>query len=108
MRTCGTGSEALRQAAERLPDAAVLDIGLPDMDGYALARELRARFGASVVLLAVTGYGQDADRRQAEQAGFDGHFTKPVAPEALLRELQARLGARGRYGRPQLVLKSPR
>ena len=65
-------------------DVAVLDIGLPKMSGYELARALRGRpEGRDAVLIALTGYGQEEDRRQAREAGFDHHLVKPVDPEYL-------------------------
>jgi PAS domain S-box-containing protein len=75
---------ALERARHRRPDVALLDIGLPDMDGNELARRLRAdaQTGA-IVLVAVTGYGQEQDRRAAFEAGFDHHLVKPVDMDAL-------------------------
>ncbi|MED5618921.1 hybrid sensor histidine kinase/response regulator [Ideonella sp. BN130291] len=68
------------------PDVALLDIGLPVMDGYELAIQLRGRLqGAPCQLVAVTGYGQPADRARSERAGFDAHLVKPLDPQALLR-----------------------
>ncbi|WP_426174876.1 ATP-binding protein [Massilia sp. TWR1-2-2] len=80
--TCGA---ALQRAPSMVPDVCLLDIGLPDLDGYELARRLRAEpaTGASV-LVAVTGYGQQSDRDAARGAGFDHHFTKPVDGNALM------------------------
>ncbi|HWU91560.1 MAG TPA: response regulator, partial [Kofleriaceae bacterium] len=73
------------------PDVAVLDIGLPVMDGYELARKLRERHGHDQLrLIAVTGYGQDADRARAREAGFDHHLIKPIALDALLALLALR------------------
>jgi signal transduction histidine kinase/CheY-like chemotaxis protein len=79
-----TGPEALRAAAEHRPEVVVLDIGLPGMDGYEVARRLRQepRF-QETVLVAVTGYGKEDDRRRSEEAGFDHHLVKPVDPQAL-------------------------
>ena len=62
------------------PDAVVIDIGLPGMDGYQLARQLREQIRKPMTLVAVTGYGQSEDRRKAFAAGFDKHLTKPVSP----------------------------
>lgn len=64
-------------------DAAVIDIGLPEMDGYEVARRLRAAGRAGVLLVAVTGYGQASDRQRSTDAGFNAHLTKPVDPVAL-------------------------
>ncbi len=79
------GAEALRVAEAYRPDVVILDIGLPGMNGYDVARHLRERPAtAQALLVAVTGYGQDEDRRRSEQAGFDEHLTKPVSAESLL------------------------
>ncbi|HEX9172974.1 MAG TPA: ATP-binding protein [Telluria sp.] len=81
---------ALARAAEEAPDACLLDIGLPDMDGNELARRLRADPATqAIVLIAVSGYGQEQDRRAALAAGFDHHLVKPVD----LARLAAALGA---------------
>lgn len=65
------------------------DIGLPGMDGFAVARALRQEAELSrVLLLAMTGYGQEEDLRRSRQAGFDDHLIKPVDPEELLRHFQ--------------------
>jgi PAS domain S-box-containing protein len=82
------GRSALRIVETFTPELALLDIGLPAMDGYELARRLRAMPGlAGARLVAVTGYGEARDRRAAEQAGFDGHVVKPVTLAALEQEL---------------------
>jgi PAS domain S-box-containing protein len=81
-----TGPAALDRARTFLPDVVLLDIGLPGMDGYEVARQLRAeRDGCRLV--ALTGYGQDEDRRRSREAGFDHHLIKPVDLEALVRVL---------------------
>jgi CheY-like chemotaxis protein len=67
---------------------AILDIGLPDMDGYALAAELRRQHGAALRMVALSGYGQQADVERAEQAGFALHLTKPATLDDLIRALQ--------------------
>jgi signal transduction histidine kinase/DNA-binding response OmpR family regulator len=74
----GDGPQALRLVDDFHPDVAVLDIGLPVMDGYELARRLRARGLDQCLLVAVTGYGQDDDRVRSREAGFDVHLVKPV------------------------------
>ena len=73
------GRSALEVARAFAPDVVLLDIGLPDMDGWELARKLRAQSGeASLKLIAVSGYGQKADRRRSRDSGIDYHLTKPV------------------------------
>jgi len=73
------GPAALRAAEEVRPAVALLDIGLPGMDGYELARRLRELPGMErLPLVAVTGYGQDADKQRSKAAGFDVHLVKPV------------------------------
>jgi CheY-like chemotaxis protein/two-component sensor histidine kinase len=81
-------SSALEWAAFERPDAFILDIGLPDMNGYELARRLRAmpEF-AGTMLIALTGYGQLQDKVRAREAGFDQHIAKPAEPEAILAAL---------------------
>jgi PAS domain S-box-containing protein len=78
------GASGLALAAQSMPDIALIDIGLPDVDGYEVARRLRASPGGRRMgLIAITGYGQAEDQRRAYEAGFDAHLTKPVAPERL-------------------------
>ncbi|MBY0395831.1 MAG: response regulator, partial [Thermoleophilia bacterium] len=74
------------EAAERLrPDAVLLDIGLPRLNGYEACRRLRERpWGRGLLLIALTGWGQDDDRRRSMEAGFDHHMVKPVDPSALM------------------------
>jgi len=75
-------------AEEWHPDAAVLDIGMQDMNGYELCRRLPAQsWGRKLLLIACTGWGQDSDRELARGAGFDHHLVKPVDSEAMLRLL---------------------
>jgi two-component system, sensor histidine kinase len=84
------GAAALAAAAELRPEVILLDIGLPGIDGYEVARRLRADGLGGKLLVAMTGYGRDEDRRLAREAGFDEHLVKPVDPN-VLRELLARL-----------------
>ena len=74
----------LEAAAAGSPNVAVVDIGLPGMDGYQFARAMRERLGSGVRLIALTGYGTDADRQRSAEAGFDAHLTKPVDIDRLL------------------------
>jgi CheY-like chemotaxis protein len=79
-----TGVEALALAAQHRPHAAILDIGMPGKSGYEVAQQIRREaWGSQVILIAVTGWGQEENRRAAHSAGFDHHFTKPVDLEAL-------------------------
>jgi CheY-like chemotaxis protein len=88
VRVASNPHEALASAAGFAPTVAVLDIGLPEMDGYELASRLRERLGPDLRLLAVTGYGQASDHARAREAGFDGHLVKPVDAAALLAALR--------------------
>lgn len=82
------GDEGFEAAIDGKPDVVVSDIGLPGMDGYAIARELRKREDmAGTRLIAVTGYGQDDNRQLAAESGFEACFVKPVDPMRLLRHL---------------------
>jgi CheY-like chemotaxis protein len=81
------GLEAVERARAIQPEVLVVDIGLPGIDGYEVARRVRAERGDSVTLIAVTGYGQPEDQRRAFDAGFDHHFTKPVDIDVLARLL---------------------
>jgi signal transduction histidine kinase/ActR/RegA family two-component response regulator len=82
-----SGPSALEAAEELRPEAAILDIGLPEMDGFEVARRLRERFGPDLVLVALTGYGREQDRARGLEAGFDHYLLKPVSSEALERLL---------------------
>jgi PAS domain S-box-containing protein len=85
-----TGRRALELAETFRPHALLLDIGLPDVNGYQLAAKLRAApWGRGIILIAVTGWGQEDDRRRAFEAGFDHHLTKPIAPESVESLLQS-------------------
>jgi signal transduction histidine kinase/ActR/RegA family two-component response regulator/PAS domain-containing protein len=92
VRAVYDGVAALDAARTNPPDVMLVDIGLPGMDGYEVARRVRRDPDLGrVILVALTGYGRDEDRRQAMAAGFDHHLVKPVSPEAL-HGLVARLG----------------
>jgi signal transduction histidine kinase/CheY-like chemotaxis protein len=88
IRVAYSGRSALTLARTFRPDVAFIDIGMPDLSGYEVARELRREpWGAGICLVALTGWGQDDDRQRAKHAGFDQHMTKPVDPDALERLL---------------------
>ncbi|MEP7098355.1 MAG: ATP-binding protein, partial [Dokdonella sp.] len=90
VRTANDGMSALAIAADFAPDVVLLDIGLPHLNGYEVARRIRqARWGSGVLLLAISGWGQEQDKKTAADAGFDGHLTKPIDPVALISLLAA-------------------
>ncbi len=83
VRLAGDGEQAVAIAEDFRPQIAFLDIGMPRMDGYEAARRIRAALGPRVMLVALTGWGQDEDKRRSRDAGFDHHLTKPPEPETL-------------------------
>ncbi|HLJ93558.1 MAG TPA: response regulator [Gemmataceae bacterium] len=83
------GAAALRTALEKQPDVILLDIGLPKLDGWQLAEQIRSHVtGKRPLLIALSGYGMQADQLRSQQAGIDLHFVKPVDPEVLRGVLQ--------------------
>jgi CheY-like chemotaxis protein len=96
VQTAYTGRQALELARAFRPHALLLDIGLPDVDGYRLAGQIRATpWGRGTVLVAVTGWGQEQDRQRAIMAGFDQHMVKPISAEMLESLLQSLARANG-------------
>lgn len=90
IHTAASGTAALNAAATLIPDVAVLDIGMPGMNGYEVATAIRAStWGASMTLIALTGWGQAQDHTRAKEAGFNHHCTKPVDPEHLQQLIEA-------------------
>jgi signal transduction histidine kinase/ActR/RegA family two-component response regulator len=88
VRTAHGGREAVNAAKQFLPEAMVLDLGMPEMDGYAVARAVREDPAlAGTRLIALSGYGQPEDRRRTAEAGFEAHLIKPVEPDKLLAAL---------------------
>jgi|SRR6185437_7827357 len=83
VRTAYDGLEAVRASDEFHPEAALLDIGLPHLSGYDVARHIRSTMGGEVLLVAITGWGTAEDVKKSREAGFDHHFTKPADPERL-------------------------
>lgn len=82
--TAHDGLEAVEAAAEVRPDLILLDIGLPKINGYEAARRIREQpWGKSLVLVALTGWGQEEDRQKSQGSGFDGHMIKPVSADRL-------------------------
>jgi signal transduction histidine kinase len=94
VHTAADGAEALALAAVCRPDVMLLDIGMPKLDGYEVARRVRAEpWGKGTVLIALTGWGQDEDRRRSREVGFDNHLVKPLDPDKLSAMLAKLPGA---------------
>ena len=90
VRTADHGAEAVARAAAMAPDVALLDLGMPELDGYEAARRIRALpEGHRVILIAVSGWGQAEAKARSHAAGFDHHLVKPVDPVALGALLQS-------------------
>jgi CheY-like chemotaxis protein len=83
-----TGSAGISAILEQRPDVALVDISLPDIDGYAVAREIRTRLGPTIPLIALTGLGQPEDVKRSREAGFARHLTKPFDIEDLENVIQ--------------------
>src|SRR5580704_17702076 len=94
VQTALGGPAALRAARANPPEVVLLDISMPGMDGYEVARQLRSMFQGRVVLIALTAHGFEEDKKRCVDAGFDRHLVKPADPvkvEQLIRELAASL-----------------
>ena len=83
-----TGTEGIEAAVRHAPTVAIMDIGLPDIDGYEVARRLRHQLGGTLRLVALSGYGQPQDRARSREAGFDAHLVKPVDSATLTEVIQ--------------------
>jgi signal transduction histidine kinase len=92
-RVAHNGEAGLAEVRELRPDIVILDIGMPGLDGYDTCRRIREEFGSSLVVVALTGWGQERDKHKAMQAGFDMHLTKPADP-IVLEGLLAAAGRR--------------
>ena len=90
VREAADGPEGIEVALASRPEVVIVDIGLPGLDGFEVARRLRAALGKAPLLIALTGYGQPEDRRLSRDAGFDVHLVKPVSPEQLAAALESR------------------
>jgi CheY-like chemotaxis protein len=87
-RTAYDGQEGVEVARTFHPDVMLLDIGLPKLDGYEACRRIREQsWSKSAVMIAVTGWGQEEDRRRSHEAGFDHHMVKPVDPHDIMKLL---------------------
>ena len=88
VRTAYDGLQGIDMAAQMQPDVVLLDIGLPKLNGYEACRRMRGQpWGQKIVIIAVTGWGQEEDMRRSHEAGFDHHLVKPVDPQALMKLL---------------------
>lgn len=88
-RIANDGLSAISAVQQRLPRAVILDIGMPGIDGYEVARRLRTQYSsAELQLIGLSGYGDDASKRQAVAAGFDHHLVKPIDVEAIIAVLR--------------------
>jgi signal transduction histidine kinase len=94
VRIASDGIQAVAIAQEFDPQIALLDIGMPRMDGYEAARRIRAAMGGRIILVALTGFGQEDDQRRAYEAGFDRHVTKPAEPDMLEALIASAAGLR--------------
>lgn len=84
VRVAHSGRQALEFALQDRPDAVLLDIGMPDINGYEAARQIRAQpWGARVLIVALTGWGMNEDKARSRAAGFDQHLVKPVDPNEI-------------------------
>jgi DNA-binding response OmpR family regulator len=103
VRIAHTGESGIETAREFLPDAVLLDVGLPDIDGYEVARRLRIQGGLEhLPLIGISGFSSEADKERARQAGFDRYFVKPIAYDVLHDVLAAHIPGR----RPRHRLKA--
>lgn len=97
--SAANGALALESAERHLPEVALLDIGMPKLDGYEVARRIRAQpWGRRITLVALTGWGQESDRRRSGEAGFDSHLVKPLDLEKLTELLHQLPGAEDAEG----------
>jgi signal transduction histidine kinase/ActR/RegA family two-component response regulator len=106
VQTAFGGPEALQAAKIDEPELVFLDIGMPVMDGYEVARGLRAQFASELTIIALTGWGTEQDRQRSREAGFDHHLTKPV-DLAALEEVLATFGAAGEPANRELQASNP-
>jgi CheY-like chemotaxis protein len=90
VRLAHDGPAAVEAARDYRPEVILLDIGLPGMDGFAVAQQLRNEGLLTGLLVALTGYGEQTDKQRSQQAGFHHHLVKPVDPEALQKLINSR------------------
>ena len=92
VHAAANGTEGVRLMREISPDVGLIDIGLPDLDGYEVGRRARSLLGEKILLVALTGYGHPQARRRTKEAGFDVHLTKPVDMKRLVAMIKERAG----------------
>jgi CheY-like chemotaxis protein len=101
VRIVHDGIAAVHAVTEQVPDAAFIDIGMPRLNGYEVARRLRSRRETEAVpLVAITGWGQEADRQRVREAGYDQHWVKPVDVQRVLQLLEGLRVVRETVARP--------
>lgn len=101
VRIAYDGVEAVGLAKEYRPDAVVLDIGMPKMNGYDVARKLRAEpIGKDMTIIALSGWAKEEDKRRSHEAGIDHHLVKPLEPATLLRLLASNTRSQVRFTAP--------
>jgi len=99
--TAYDGAEGIERASVFEPDVVLLDLGMPGLNGFEIARRVRQQpWGGTPALIALTGWGQEQDRRRTKEAGFDAHLTKPVSASELLKTLEAVMAAGDNRPRP--------
>jgi two-component system CheB/CheR fusion protein len=98
VQAAADGPEGLRLARDHRFDVALIDIGLPGLDGYEVAKQMRALGTPTPFLVALTGYGRPEDQRRAQEAGFDAHLVKPVDPDRLSALINRETPGRGSRG----------
>jgi CheY-like chemotaxis protein len=97
--TAHDGLEAVKLAQEFQPDVALLDLGMPKLDGYEAARSIRQQpWGEGMMLVALTGWGQEEDKRRSHEAGFDAHLVKPVDFDDLEKLVATTKGGHAKKG----------
>jgi len=102
VQIASSGVEALKLGAQLHPDVVLLDLGMPGMDGYEVARRMRGEpWGKDALLIAMTGWSQEEHRRRSREAGFDRHMTKPADPEALRAAFNGAYAARSRAAKSE-------
>ncbi|HEY1230320.1 MAG TPA: response regulator, partial [Ramlibacter sp.] len=100
VRVAFGGREALECVRDDMPSVVLLDIGMPEMNGYEVARELRSCYGPALRLVALSGWGQEVDRARGRAAGFDQHLIKPADIETLRALLDDVVGSTGPVAQP--------